>query len=109
MHDPDIIISSTADRVAWRRKALRYVASLARPQAFDAAEACGVVDMTWHKAHQEGLEDAVMLLLDIAADKPQPERDLIRNLVDTIELLRAKNDEDMRMVRNVSDYRPDAS
>ena len=107
MTDPDIIVSSKTDRVAWRRKALGYVASLAEPKAFDGAEACGLVDMTWHKAHQEGLEDAIMLLLDLAADKPRAERELIRSLADTIEALRAKNDADMRALRNVPAYRPD--
>lgn len=106
MTDPDIVISSEADRVAWRSKALGYVVSLTEPKAFNAAEACGLVDMTWHKAHQEGLEDAIILLLEIAADKPRPERELIRNLVDTIELLRAKNDSDMRSVRSAPVYRP---
>ena len=107
MHDTPIVTSSDADRTAWRGKALAYIEALTVPRAFDKDEACRMVNMTWHKAHQEGLEDAIMLLLDLAADKDDDERELIRALADSIEALRAKNDEDARRIQGFPDYRPE--
>ena len=65
-----------------------------------------MLNITWHKAHQEGLEDAVMLLLDLAASKDRAKREFIRSLADSIEMLRAKNDDDARSLHGVPEYRP---
>lgn len=98
-------ISSDADRIAWRQKYLRWICAKAREQGEGRRELVQVTSLTWHKAHQEGLEDAVALLHMIAESREGDERELVRTLADAIEGLRAKNDADAIGIYGLAPYR----
>lgn len=101
-----IAISSDADRIAWRQKYLRYSGALTRAQGEELQEFVRVTNLCWHKAHQEGLEDAIGLVLMLAEGRDRAEREAMTAIADALEGLRAKNDDDMLRIYGLGPYRP---
>lgn len=100
-----IEISSDADRVKWREKYLRYLLAHLDGREETSAEAVRVTNLTWHKAHQEGLEDAIALIFTMAKNRPRSEQELLESAADALEALRAKNDVDTLEAYSLSEYR----
>jgi hypothetical protein len=104
-----IEISSDADRVRWREKYLRYLLAHLDGREQISAEAVRVTNLTWHKAHQEGLEDAIALIFTMAKNRPRAEQELLESAADAIEALRAKDDVDTLAAYGQAEYRANGS
>jgi hypothetical protein len=98
-------ISTDQDRIAWRQKYIRYISSKSRDTGDELRELVRVTSLTWHKAHQEGLEDAVALIMMLAEQRAGEERELLTTVADAVEGLRQKNDDDMLRIYGLEPYR----
>lgn len=89
MHD-----ETKADRIEWRQKFMRYLAPQLVGGDDQVREVMRTTSLTWHKAHQEGLEDAVTMVRLLAEKRQGDERELVTVVLDAIEALREKNQSD---------------
>lgn len=100
-----MITTPDSERIAWRKKYLRYAGAYTRADGEALQEFVRVTSLCWHKAHQEGLEDAIGLLRMLAEGREGDERELVTVMADALEALREKNDGDMLRIYSLEPYR----
>lgn len=89
------------ERTAWRAKYLRYLTPHLMGEDDQVRQVVRTTVLTWHKAHQEGLEDAVALIRMLAEKRIGDERELVTVIGDTIEALREKNQIDIAQIYQI--------